>query len=128
MGSRRGSKKLGLKIEVKSLGRRDLVDILEETTKSFRNVRVPRAIFEKIVDANLGRFKEQLERVIMDSREDREHKHEIEKIYYDIQKERGLFELNKPSFYYFFKMNSLFAHWGVFDYATFQKRCKDLMS
>lgn len=124
---KKGMKKPGLKVSIKSLSKGDLVDILQETSKSFRNVSIPRELFEQIIEQNIGQFKNQLERVIMNSQEDREHKHEIERIYYEIQKNQDTFELNKVSFYYFFKMNSLFAHWGVFDYSTFQKRCKHIM-
>lgn len=128
MDKKLSGKKLGVKVAVKSLSKADLVDILLEASNSFRNVNIPREIFEGIIDQNILQFKNQLERVIMDSQEDLEHKNEIERIYYEIQKKQDIFELNKVSFYYFFKMNSLFSYWGVFDYHTFQKRCKNLTS
>ena len=121
-------KKLDLKITIKSLSKQDLVDIFEETSRSFKNVILPRSIFENMIDRNIEQFKNQLERVIMNSHEDKDHKHEIEKIYYEIQKDRDTFEMNKVTFYYFFKMNSLFSNWGVFDYNTFRERCKSMIN
>jgi hypothetical protein len=121
-------KKKNLNISIKVLTKQDLVDIIHETSNSFSNVKLPKELFEKMVDHNIQNFKNQLEGVIMSNTEDQQHKHEIERIYYEIQKDRNYFEMTNITFYYFFKMNSLFANWGIFDYQTFQTRCKSMMS
>ena len=112
----------------KFLSKKDLVDIFVETSNSFKNVNLPRIIFEQMIERNIEQFKNQLEGVIMNQSEEKNHKNEIEMIYYEIQKNRNSFEMNKITFYYFFKMNSLFSNWGVFDYKTFQTRCKSMLN
>ena len=112
----------------KFLSKNDLVDIFVETSNSFKNVNLPRVIFEQMIERNIQQFKNQLEGVIMNQSEEKNHKNEIEMIYYEIQKNREDFEMNKITFYYFFKMNSLFSNWGVFDYKTFQTRCKSMLN
>lgn len=119
-------RKKDLSLEIKSLTKQDLVEILTETSNSFSNVKVPAELFEKMLDQNISQFKNQLESVIMSHSEDQQHKHEIERIYYEIQRDANHFEMSKITFYYFFKMNSLFANWGIFDYNTFQTRCKSI--
>lgn len=120
--------KQNLNTKISSLSKKDLVDIFVETANSFKNVNLPRSIFEQMIDRNINQFKNQLEGVIMNQSEEKSHKNEIEMIYYEIQKNQNNFEMDKITFYYFFKMNSLFSNWGVFDYETFKTRCKSMLN
>lgn len=122
-------KKSNLKIEFKEkmITEKDLALILSTTANSFKNIQLPISFFEALVKKDLESFKLQLKLVIENHEEGSSHKNEISMIYYKLAHMEEGIELDFKAFYYYFKMNSRFAEWGVFDYAIYQTKSKSLM-
>lgn len=110
----------------KRLSLKDIAQILWVSSRSFKNVKIPFAFFENLMESDLRKFKDQLETVIQNEEERSTHRGEISKIFYSLQNEGAAFKFDHKAFYYFFKMNSSFEFWGMFDYETFKQRCKNL--
>jgi hypothetical protein len=117
-------KKLELKLFERRLSQNDIADILWNTANSFRNINISMDFFRTFVKNDFINFKNQIKQYLDNSNMQDTHQSEIEMIYHQLDQMGEEFELDYKSFYYYFKMNSFFAKWKVFDYEIFKKRCK----
>lgn len=125
-GKKPPDRRKSIPVQEKRLSQYDIANILFVSSRSFKNVKIPRSFFNRMVRRDMERFKEQLRVVIASEEEESSHREEIAKIYYSVANDKEQYQFDNKSFYYFFKMNSSFEFWGMFDYPTFQERCKFL--
>ena len=117
-------KDLQLKLSTRKLSQFDIADILWNTANSFKNINIPYDFFCEFVKRDFTKFKTQMKKFLDKQPIKDSHRNEIEAIYIQLEEMGDDFSLDYKSFYYFFKMNSCFAEWKVFDYNIFQQRCK----
>ena len=125
-GKKAPDRRKSIPVEEKRLSQQDIANILFVSSRSFKNVKIPQSFFRRMVERDMERFKEQLRVVIATEEEETDHRQDIAKIYYSLMNDKEGYQFDNKSFYYFFKMNSSFEFWGMFDYPTFQERCKFL--
>lgn len=115
--------KLKLKMNERRISQEDIANILWSTSNSFKNINISFDFFLEFVQKDFFKFKHQIKELLLNETLRDRHRSEIEMILNRLDELGNEFELDYKSFYYYFKMNSFFSKWKVFDYEVFKKRC-----